>query len=245
MFHTGEHEDYHRPSDDSHRLNYDGMERIGRLLLNIVSELADRPTIPTFRRASRNELDEYSRRRWEAPLGAPPGRLGIRWSERRGDERGLPVQSVQPGSAAHRGGLAPGDRIVSFAGHEIQGDDDLLAAVYSATGQVVVQIVRPGKPETQRLTIELAGKTPRIGLAWRDDEAEPGAPMIVQVLAGSPADMAGVRVNDRLYQAAGQPIRGTNELYELFRKLPEPLELEIERWGRIQTVTLKNIRPPE
>jgi hypothetical protein len=245
MFHTGEHEDYHRPSDDSHRLNYDGMERIGRLLLNIVTELAERPTLPAFRQASRNELDEYSRRRWEATLPLPAGRLGIRWAERRGDEKGLPVQSVQPDSPAHRGGLAVGDRVVTFGGRETQTDDDLLAAVYAASGPVVVEVIRPGKAETERVTVELAGKTPRIGLAWRDDEAEPGTPMVVQVLPGSPADMAGVRLHDRLYTVAGQPIRGTNELYEAFRKLPEPIELEIERWGRIQTVTLKDVRPPE
>jgi membrane-associated protease RseP (regulator of RpoE activity) len=245
MFHTGEHEDYHRPSDDSHRLNYDGMERIGRLLLNIVNDMAERPTMPSFRRASQNELDEYSRRRWEAALPPPPGRLGIRWSERRGDQRGLPVQSVQPGSPAQRGGILPGDRIVSFGGRDTQTDDDLLAAVYAATGPVIVEILRSGKTETERLTVELAGKTPRIGVAWRDDEAEPGTPMIIQVLPGSPADMAGVRLHDRLHKVAGQPIRGTNELYELFRTLPEPLDLEIERWGRIQMVTLKGIRPSD
>jgi hypothetical protein len=245
MFHTGEHEDYHRPSDDTHKVNVEGMERISRLLFNVVHELSERPSLPTFRRAAQHELDEYSRRRWEAPVALPPGRLGIRWSERRGNEPGLPILSVQAGSPAQRAGLRAGDRIVKFADRDIQSDDDLLAAVYAASGPVAAEVMRLEKAEPERVSLDLVGQMPRVGLAWREDEAEPATPMVVQVLPGSPADMAGVRVQDRLHKVAGQPISGTDELYKLFRSLPEPIELEIERWGRIQTIQLKNMRPSE
>jgi S1-C subfamily serine protease len=221
------------------------MERISRLLFNVVYELAERPALPKFRSAAHHERDEYSRQRWEAPVALPPSRLGIRWTERLANESGLPIQSVQSGLSAHRAGLRPGDRIVKFAEREIHTDDDLLAAVYAASGKTTVEVLPSGKTEPEPVALELPGQTPRVGLAWRDDEAEPGTPMVVQVLPGSPADMAGVRLQDRLHKVAGQPIGGTDALYKLFRTLPEPIELEIERWGRIQTVQLKNMRAPE
>ena len=55
---TGLHNDYHRPSDDSDRINYSGMARIADYLELIVLELVRRPERPAFTRL------------------APPGRNG-------------------------------------------------------------------------------------------------------------------------------------------------------------------------
>jgi hypothetical protein len=39
---------------------------------------------------------------------------------------------------------------------------------------------------------------PRLGITWRDDEAEPGSVIIVRVVEGTPGDAAGLLVGDRI-----------------------------------------------
>ena len=46
MLHTGLHENYHRPSDDAHTLNLDGMKRMTRCILAVAINAAERPTCP-------------------------------------------------------------------------------------------------------------------------------------------------------------------------------------------------------
>ena len=40
-FFTGQHEDYHKPSDDAEKLNYQGMETISKYIFDIISDLDD------------------------------------------------------------------------------------------------------------------------------------------------------------------------------------------------------------
>ena len=57
MMHTGLHDDYHRPSDDAHLINYDGMQHVARLTFDVVNELASLPQALPFRPESRQEQE--------------------------------------------------------------------------------------------------------------------------------------------------------------------------------------------
>jgi Zn-dependent M28 family amino/carboxypeptidase len=46
---TDKHPDYHRPSDDPDKINFDGMQRVGRLVLRLLASFADMAAIPTYR----------------------------------------------------------------------------------------------------------------------------------------------------------------------------------------------------
>ncbi len=72
MLHTGKHPDYHRPSDDAHLINNDGLSRISQLMFHLVVELADAPTLGPFRSASRTESNGLRHMR-ERGLAPPPG----------------------------------------------------------------------------------------------------------------------------------------------------------------------------
>jgi hypothetical protein len=75
MFHTGLHDDYHRPSDDAIKVNSNGIERITRLLFNTALALADAREPQRFRGQSRLE-SASTRETIERALPALPGRLG-------------------------------------------------------------------------------------------------------------------------------------------------------------------------
>ncbi len=73
MLHTGKHPDYHRPSDDAHLINNDGLSRISQLMFHLVVELADAPTLGPFRSASRTESNGLRRHRASAGWPRRPG----------------------------------------------------------------------------------------------------------------------------------------------------------------------------
>jgi hypothetical protein len=244
MLHTGLHSDYHRPSDDVEKLDFAGMERVVRLLFGTVYALADEPRLYGFRSASRGENAEARRRREQA-LPAVPGRLGVTWNpagERGG--HGVRVLSVKPQSAASRGGVRPGDRIVRFAGREVTAAADLRALVLAAKNPVAVTVERAGASQPLDLTVQLTGQPVRLGLSWRVDDAEPQAVIVSRVVAGSPAAQAGLQVNDRIYAVSGQSFGGEAEFRRLISDVDvESFDLLAERLGRTRTVTLRPLAP--
>lgn len=80
-------------------------------------------------------------------VSAQAVRLPANLAAQLGQETGLLLGSVEPGSPAERGGLFMGDTIVALAGHPVRHLDDLLALLSSdRVGQSVpVRIVRGGQ----------------------------------------------------------------------------------------------------
>ena len=101
-FFTGQHEDYHKPSDDSEKLNYDGMKLISEYIFNIISDLDDNGKL-AFRKTV-NESE--STPRFKVGLGVIPDYLY--------DGKGMRVDGVSEGKAAQKAGLKKGDIIVQL-----------------------------------------------------------------------------------------------------------------------------------
>ncbi|NCY02925.1 MAG: M28 family peptidase, partial [Planctomycetia bacterium] len=158
MFHTGLHDQYHRPSDDVQLVNFDGIEPVARLTLDFVTALADAPEPPhAFRDQCRGETDA-TRRSLEmpaagpAPTTAPPAggmpprpRWGIGTRSDPGEPTRPIVVRVGPGSAADRGGLQVGDRVVAVDGVDVASQADLIARLAAAGDAVAVDIDRKGR----------------------------------------------------------------------------------------------------
>ncbi|MFM9023727.1 MAG: M20/M25/M40 family metallo-hydrolase [Planctomycetaceae bacterium] len=148
MFHTGLHDQYHRPSDDVHLVNVDGIEPVARLTLGFVRELADAAgPPPAFRTASRGESDA-TKRRLESPAplgpGAPRGRWGLGSRPDPGEPGSAIVVRVTPGSPAAAAGVLVGDRIVAVGGTAAVSHDDVLARLRAAAGQAAIDVDRNG-----------------------------------------------------------------------------------------------------
>ena len=80
---------------------------------------------------------------------------------------------------------------------------------------------------------------PRLGIAWRVDDAEPQSVVLCHVAAGSPAAAAGLRVGDRIYQIAGRDFSDDDAFAKMAKTLPGPLDLLVERNGHIQVITVR------
>ena len=101
-FFTGQHKDYHKPSDDSEKLNYEGMEMIGDYILEVIAELDDASKL-SFR-TTKNESEDVPR--FKVALGVMPDYLF--------DGKGMRIDGVTEGRPAARAGLLKGDVVIQL-----------------------------------------------------------------------------------------------------------------------------------
>ncbi|MBC8351228.1 MAG: M20/M25/M40 family metallo-hydrolase [Planctomycetes bacterium] len=241
MFHTGLHDDYHRPSDDTHKLNAEGMELASRLLFGVSFEVADRVDLGSFRAAAQSETLAV-KQQLEQPLPALPPRLGVRWYA---DDAGpgLLIAHVERGTAAERAGLWVNDRLIEFAGKKVTNQDAFRQDVLFAETRIEIVVEREGEESPLTLAVDLDGKPTRLGIAWRQDAGEPGTVIVTRVASGSPGRVAGLQTGDRIYAVANEPFTVGRDLYDKFTTLSGPIELTIERNGKLQSISL-DVPPP-
>lgn len=101
-FFTGQHEDYHKPSDDSEKLNYEGMQMIGSYILNVISELDDDEKLAF--RTTKNESGDVPR--FKVALGVMPDYLF--------DGKGMRIDGVTEDRPAAAAGLQKGDIVIQL-----------------------------------------------------------------------------------------------------------------------------------
>jgi hypothetical protein len=101
-FFTGQHEDYHKPSDDSDKLNYEGMEAISTYIYDIITDLDDNGEL-AFRK-TKNESEEVPR--FKVGLGVVPDYLF--------DGKGMRIDGVSEDKPGQRAGLLKGDVVVKL-----------------------------------------------------------------------------------------------------------------------------------
>ena len=165
MFHTGLHDEYHRPSDDADFINTDGLEEVSQLVFSTLAEAAESP-LSGFRSESQQE-GQLAREAFERPLPPPEPRLGLSWSATPTESGTLRVTSVRSDSPADRAGIRVGDLLLQFGGRPISSSEALQRAVLQSESEVTVQIQREEGAEPVTLPVRLAGARLRLGLSWR------------------------------------------------------------------------------
>jgi hypothetical protein len=237
MFHTGLHNDYHRPSDDAHLINAEGVASVSQLVLLTVLELADRDAIGKFREQSRRE-GPLAKLMIEQPIAAQGPRWGIPF-DIQGDPPQFVLSGTSRGSPAEAAGLLAGDKLIEFQNRPITDEKRFRLELLAASGESTFTVKRPGQDTPLLIKITPAGSPIRVGVTWRFDEAEPGSVLLTQVVYGSAAHAAGLQVKDRIQAINGQHFAGQDEFAKLLTAAPSPIELEVERAGRLQTVRIE------
>ena len=101
-FFTGQHEDYHKPSDDSDKLNYEGMSTISSYIFDVITDLDDNGEL-AFRK-TKNESD--STPRFKVTLGVVPDYMF--------DGEGMRIDGVSEDKPAQKAGLQKGDIVIKL-----------------------------------------------------------------------------------------------------------------------------------
>lgn len=134
---TGTHRDYHRPSDDTPLINFEGMSRIANLAEEMLLSFAERPDRPEFVAAPPSPPRPVSG--MKVAMGVIPDY----------DEsiKGLRINGARPGSAADKAGMKEGDIIVSIGDRPIGTIYDYMEALgrFNPGDEVSVTVIREGK----------------------------------------------------------------------------------------------------
>jgi len=142
-FFTDLHDDYHRASDVSAKINAGGEARVVALAERVARSIADAPARPTYVRVAA-PVQTSSREGSDVYLGSIPDMAG-------GDTPGLKLTGVRAGSPADVAGIKAGDVIVEFGGKSVKDLYQYSDALYShKPGDEVVVVVLRG---AQRLTL--------------------------------------------------------------------------------------------
>ena len=146
FFHTGGHDDYHRPGDTADRLNVDGMARVAGLAIAVIGTLDDgaRPVYAKLTPPAR----ERGGNRGNGAF------LGVGGDAKAGD--GVRLAHIVSGSAAERAGLRDGDVLVRVDDIAVDGFEALRRAIAARRPGDVVKLVylRDGRDYETSATLE-------------------------------------------------------------------------------------------
>lgn len=148
FFFTGTHEDYHKPSDDTEKINFTGEKDILNYVYDIVTAIDKNPIRPDYLLVEKKESGQMFARK--VYVGTVPDFAS--------NVDGYKISGVSEGSPAQLAGLQGGDIIISFGGKKISNIYDFTYALGDfVPGDEVDVIVKRGEDEIT-FKVKLASK---------------------------------------------------------------------------------------
>lgn len=146
-FFTGPHEDYHKPSDDIEKVNFDGAATVGTMAYSLLRAMMADRLVPDYKETTRPQ----PRGGFRISLGTIPDYAA--------KVDGVRLSGVRNGGPAEKAGLRKGDVITQLGDREVHNLDDYMAAFAT---------MKPGHPvrvvvdrEGEQVELELVPGAPR------------------------------------------------------------------------------------
>jgi len=150
FFFTGTHTDYHKPSDDTDKINYTGEERIVRFISSIANDIAKRESRPTYVRVQSSSSNPTGgdTRGFTVTLGVIPDYSAT--------VEGMAIGGVRPNGPAAKADMRTGDVIVGMNGKKILNIYDYMAVLgeLHSGDKVAVDVLRAGVPLSLAVQVE-------------------------------------------------------------------------------------------
>ena len=148
FFFTGTHEDYHKPSDDTEKINIDGEKNILDYVYEIATDIDNSLERPDYLLVEKKQTGEMFTRK--VYVGTVPDFAS--------NVDGYKISGVSEGSPAQQAGLQGGDIIISFGGKKISNIYDFTYALGDFVPGDVVDIVVKRGEEQITFQVKLASK---------------------------------------------------------------------------------------
>jgi len=142
-FFTGQHEDYHKPSDDAEKVNFEGMKIVSNYIFSIIKDLDNQPKLP-FKK-TKNESEVVPE--FKVTLGVVPDYLF--------SGKGMRIDGVSEDKPAQKAGLQKGDIVVKMGDFEVT---DMMSYMKSLS--------KFEKGQTAKITIERGGELKEISVTF-------------------------------------------------------------------------------
>ena len=141
-FFTGQHKDYHKPSDDYDKINFEGMNMISSYIFDIISDLNDNGKL-SFTKTI-NESEEVPR--FKVSLGVIPDYLF--------DGEGMRIDGVTENRPAQIAGLLKGDIVIKIGEYEVKNMMGYMKALskFEKGNTTTVSVNREGDTMRKKIT---------------------------------------------------------------------------------------------
>jgi len=134
-FFTGQHSDYHKPSDDFEKINYKGEVKVLEYIIKIIETTDSRPKLK-FLKTRNPDMGKVS---MKVTLGVMPDYAF--------EGKGLRIDGVTDNRPASKAGIMPGDVIFKVGDITVDNIQDYMKALslYKKGDTVTVKLLRAGK----------------------------------------------------------------------------------------------------
>lgn len=131
-FFTGQHTDYHKPSDDSELVNYDGLFSVSRYIATLVNILDKRGRLE-FTKTKEEQKQGAS---FKVSLGVMPDYVY--------DGEGMRIDAVIDGKPAEKAGLEPGDVVIRIGDVDVKDIYDYMEGLskFNKGDKTIVKVKR-------------------------------------------------------------------------------------------------------
>lgn len=148
-FFTGTHSDYHKPSDDADKINYEGAVVVADIALRVIQAVSKEGIEPDYIKVARTAP---ARGGFRVSLGTIPD-YGAKVD-------GVRLTGAREGGAAAKAGLRKGDVIQKIGDREVHNLDDYMAtfAVLEPGKEIDVVVLRDGQSLTVKLVPDAPGR---------------------------------------------------------------------------------------
>jgi len=142
-FFTGQHEDYHKPTDDIEKVNVEGIYQISQMIIDLIQKLKGEKLVFT-----KTKDVQASATVFKVTLGVIPDYLY--------NEGGMRIDGVQEGKTASEGGIEKGDIVVKMGDLEIVDMNSYMKALgaFEPGMSTDVVVLRKGKKVTKTVTFQ-------------------------------------------------------------------------------------------
>ncbi|MBL7811097.1 MAG: M20/M25/M40 family metallo-hydrolase [Bacteroidetes bacterium] len=142
-FFTGQHEDYHKPSDDEYKINYEGMCNAWDVMLQMIVA-GNKAGKLTF---TKTKDVQQGRSQFKVSMGVMPDYTF--------EGKGMRLDGVSAGKPAEAAGLLRGDIITKMGEHEVGSVRDYMSALgkFNKGQKIVVTFLRGGETLTREVQL--------------------------------------------------------------------------------------------
>jgi Zn-dependent M28 family amino/carboxypeptidase len=142
-FFSGTHADYHKPTDDEDKVNYDGMLRTVRFIESLVTTLNDDGKL-AFTKTQ--DVSTEDAPRFKVTLGVVPDYMF--------DGKGMRIDGITDGKPASKAGMEVGDVVVRIGDREVTDMMSYMKALgaYNKGDTVPVKVLRKGQEVEKTVT---------------------------------------------------------------------------------------------
>ncbi len=142
-FFTGQHSDYHKPSDDIEKINVEGEVKVLELIIDVIEALDGKSKLPFYK----TKNAETPRMAFKVTMGIMPDYTY--------EEKGMRLDGVTDNKPAAKGGLLGGDIIIQIGGSPIGSVKDYMKVLSTFKKGDKVKVILMRKGEMMAKDVEL------------------------------------------------------------------------------------------